>query len=113
MNLQNSREITFKTTQDNSVDVHNQRPTLGFESRKTQRKTILNNLSTNSYTLSVIYTNTDNLINQRSELPTITSADNTDIISITETLTLERLINMTKGAVVRQSFKTNYWKWYV
>lgn len=70
-------------------------------------------MSANSYNLSVTYTNADNLINQRRELLTITSADNTDIVSVTETLTLERLINMTKEAVVRRSFKTNYWKWYV
>ena len=66
--------------------VHNQKPTLGSENPKTQSKTTLNNSSANSCNLSVIYTNADNLINKRSELLTIISADNPDIICITKTL---------------------------
>ena len=68
------------------MNVHNKRPTMGSENHKTQSKTTLNNLSVNSCNLSVMYTNADNLINKRSELPAIISADNSDIICITETL---------------------------
>ena len=58
------------------MDVHNQRPTLGSENPKTQSKITLNNLSVNSCNLSVMHTGGDNLINKRSELLTIISADN-------------------------------------
>ena len=62
--------------------VHNQRPTLGSKNSKTT----LNNLSANSCDLSIKYTNADNLINKRSELLTVISADNPVIICITEML---------------------------
>ena len=68
------------------MDAYNQRSTLGSENPKTQIKTNLNNLSANLHNLSVIYTNADNLINKRSELLTIASSDNPDIICINETL---------------------------
>ena len=58
---------------------------MGSENPKTQSKATLNNSSANSYNLSVMYTNADNLVNKRSELLTIISADNPDIICITET----------------------------
>ena len=66
--------------------LHNQRPTLGSENPKTQSKTTLNNSSANSCNLCGMYTNAENLINKRSELLTIISTDNPDIICITETL---------------------------
>ena len=62
--------------------IHNQWPTLGSENTKTQSKTTLNN----SCSLSVMYTNTDNVINTKSELLTIISAGNPNIICITKTL---------------------------
>ena len=68
------------------IDVHNQRPTLRSENHKTQSKTTLNNSSANSCNLSVMYTNADNLINKTSELLTIKSPDNPDIVCITKTL---------------------------
>ena len=61
--------------------IHNQWPTLGSENTKTQSKTTLNN----SCSLSVMYTNTDNVINTKSELLTIISAGNPNIICITKT----------------------------
>ena len=66
--------------------IHNQWPTLGSENTKTQSKTTLNNSVANSCSLSVMYTNTDNVINTKSELLTIISADNPNIICITKTL---------------------------
>ena len=68
------------------MGVHNQAPNLGSENPKTQSKKTLNNSSANSRDLSFMFTNADNLINKRSELLTIISADNPDIICITETL---------------------------
>ena len=44
------------------------------------------NFKANSCNLSVVYTKTNNLINKGSELLTIISADNPDIICIAETL---------------------------
>ena len=64
--------------------VSNQMPTPGSENPKTQSKTTLNNSSANSCSLSVMYANADNLIKKRSELLIIISADNPDIICITE-----------------------------
>ena len=66
--------------------VHNQRPTLESENPKTQSKTTLNNSNVNSCSLYVMYANYDNLINKSSELLTLMSADNPDIICITESL---------------------------
>ena len=57
--------------------VLNQGPTLGSENPKTQSKATLNNSSANSCNFSVMDTNADNLINKRSELLTIISADKT------------------------------------
>ena len=68
------------------MDVHNQRSTLGSENPKTQSKATLNNSSAYSHNLYVIYTNAGNLINKRSELITIISADNPDVICTNETL---------------------------
>ena len=67
------------------MPVHNQSPTLGSENPKRQSKTTLNISNANLCNLSVMYTNADNLINKRSELLTVISADNPDIICITKT----------------------------
>ena len=61
-------------------------PPLGSENPETQSKTTLNNLSVNSCNVSVMHTGGDSLINKRSELLTIISADNPDIICIPKTI---------------------------
>ena len=64
------------------MDVYNEKPTLRFENPKTQCKITLNNSSANSSNLFVRYTNADNVLNKRSKLLTIISADDPDIICI-------------------------------
>ena len=65
------------------MDVHKQRPTLESENPETQSKRTLNYSSANSCNLSIMYINAEKM----SELLTIRSSDNPDIIRITETLT--------------------------
>ena len=61
-------------------------PPRDSENYKTQRKTTLNNSRVNSCHVSVMHTGDDNLIDKRSKLLTIISADNPDIICITKNI---------------------------
>ena len=67
------------------MDVHNQRLILASQNPKAQSKTTVTNSSANSCNSFVMYTSVVNLINKRSELLTIISADNPDVIYITDT----------------------------